>query len=277
MAVSDPTRLCFEGFTLDVAARTLVDAEGREVSLRRSEYELLRAFLAAPGRALSRDHLLEAVAGRHSAPFDRSIDVLIARLRQKIEPEPKEPRLVVTVPGVGYRFAARPRPVPAEGPAAPVAEPTPSPTPPSASPERRQLTVLRCGLCGPALLAARRDPEDLQRLLVAFHARCAAVVQRAGGTVARRLGETVLAYFGHPETHEDAAERAVRAALRLVEAAGDRLQQVVAAERPARRGDEGEQQLVFRAPEGDLPTGRVHQGARRRVEREALETQRRRL
>ncbi|MBV8705001.1 MAG: winged helix-turn-helix transcriptional regulator, partial [Acetobacteraceae bacterium] len=108
MAVSDPTRLCFEGFTLDPAARTLVDATGREVALRRSEYELLRALLAAPGRALSRDHLLEAVAGRRAGPFDRSVDMLVARLRQKIEPEPGRPRLIVTVPGVGYRFAARP-------------------------------------------------------------------------------------------------------------------------------------------------------------------------
>jgi hypothetical protein len=69
MAASDPTKLCFEGFTLDLAARTLVDASGREVALRRSEYELLRAFLAAPGRALGRDHLLDAVASRRSEPF----------------------------------------------------------------------------------------------------------------------------------------------------------------------------------------------------------------
>src|SRR5690348_16945939 len=217
MAVSDPTRLCFEGFTLDPAARTLVDATGREVALRRSEYELLRALLAAPGRALSRDHLLEAVAGRPAEPFDRSVDVLVGQLRRKLEPEPSKPRLIVTVPGVGYRFAARPRPVSAESVETPVA---PTSAPP-ACPERRQLTVLRCGLCGPAVLSARGDPEDLQRLLMAFHAQCAAVIQGAGGTVARRLGETVLAYFGHPETHEDAAERAIRAALRLVKAAGE--------------------------------------------------------
>ncbi|MBV8613209.1 MAG: winged helix-turn-helix domain-containing protein, partial [Acetobacteraceae bacterium] len=216
MESPDPTPLCFEGFTLDPAARTLVDATGREVALRRSEYELLRAFLAAPGRALSRDHLLEAVAGRSSEPFDRSIDVLVGRLRRKIEQEPGKPRLIVTVPGVGYRFALKPQPASAETAIAPVA---PS-VAPSASPERRQLTILRCGLCGPALLAARRDPEDLQRLLVEFHTSCAAIIQSAGGTVAKRLGETVLAYFGYPETHEDAAERAIRTALRLIDAAG---------------------------------------------------------
>ena len=84
MAEADVTALCFAGFTLDMAARILVDAEGREVPLRRSEYELLRALLAAPGRALSRDHLLEAVAGRSSEPFDRSIDVLVGRLRARL-------------------------------------------------------------------------------------------------------------------------------------------------------------------------------------------------
>jgi DNA-binding response OmpR family regulator len=54
MTDADPPPLRFEGFTLDPAAHTLVDASGREVPLRRSEYELLRAFLTAPGRALSR-------------------------------------------------------------------------------------------------------------------------------------------------------------------------------------------------------------------------------
>ncbi len=217
MATTDSSSLRFEGFTLDPAARTLVDAGGRDVALRRSEFELLLAFIAAPGRALSRDHLLEAVAGRRSEPFDRSIDVLVGRLRRKIEPEPSEPRLIVTVPGLGYQFAVKPQPVSAESDATP--KPPASAHP--ASPERRQLTIMRCGLSGPALVSARRDPEDLQRLLVAFHGSCAAVIQRAGGTVAQRLGETVLAYFGYPQAHEDEAERAIRAALRLVETTGE--------------------------------------------------------
>ena len=108
METADQVRLYFEGLTLDLAARTLIDGSGREVSLRRSEYELLRAFVDNPGRALSRDLLLEAVAGRRSEPYDRSIDVLVGRLRRKIEPDPKQPRLILTVPGVGYRFAVKP-------------------------------------------------------------------------------------------------------------------------------------------------------------------------
>jgi class 3 adenylate cyclase len=219
MTTGSPGPVRFADFTLDPAARTLSDPRGRDIALRRSEFELLRAFLAAPGRALTRDHLLEAVAGRHSDPYDRSIDVLVARLRRKIELEPKRPHLIVTVPGVGYRFAGRPQPASGND-AAPVVPSAPSAAR-AAVPERRQLTILCCGLSGPALLAARSDPEDLQRLLMAFHACCSEIIQRAGGTVAKRLGETVLAYFGYPETYEDEAERAVRAALRLIDAVAE--------------------------------------------------------
>jgi adenylate cyclase len=137
METADPVRLQFEGLTLDLAARMLVDGSGREVTLRRSEYELLRAFVGNPGRALSRDFLLEAVAGRRSESYDRSIDVLVGRLRRKIEPEPKRPRLILTVPGMGYRFAVKPHsgslPVDAEIKTAPAPPNLPT------APERRQL------------------------------------------------------------------------------------------------------------------------------------------
>jgi adenylate cyclase len=112
MAVADSVPLHFAGLTLDPAARTLVNARGEFISLRRSELELLLAFVNNPGRALSRDYLLEVVAGRHSDSFDRSIDVLVGRLRRKIEPEPRRPKLIVTVPGIGYRFAIEPNPAP---------------------------------------------------------------------------------------------------------------------------------------------------------------------
>jgi len=116
MAVADPVPLCFGGLTLDQAARTLVNAVGESISLRRSEFELLLAFVDNPGRALGRDYLLEMVAGRHSEAFDRSIDVLVGRLRRKIEREPGQPSLILTVPGVGYRLAVKPYPalLPAE-------------------------------------------------------------------------------------------------------------------------------------------------------------------
>src|SRR6266478_3900418 len=117
MAVADPVPLCFDGLTLDPAARTLLNAGGESISLRRSEFELLLAFVKNPGRALRRDYLLEVVAGRHSEAFDRSIDVLVGRLRRKIEREPGQPKLILTVPGIGYRFSAKPSAavLPAEG------------------------------------------------------------------------------------------------------------------------------------------------------------------
>lgn len=109
-------RVGFAGLVLDIEARALIDASGNDRPLTPSEFSLLVTFVRSPGRALSRDHLLQAVAGREAEQFDRSIDVLVGRLRRKIEPDPKSPRLIVTVPGLGYRFAERP--LPASGPLA---------------------------------------------------------------------------------------------------------------------------------------------------------------
>jgi two-component system OmpR family response regulator len=99
--------LRFEGYTLDAGARTCVDARGQEVTLTRAEFSLLLAFRQKPGRVLSRDELTRVVTGRGAEPEDRSVDVLISRLRRKIEPDQKTPRLIVTVPGEGYRFTAK--------------------------------------------------------------------------------------------------------------------------------------------------------------------------
>ena len=79
--------------------------------------------------------------------------------------------------------------------------------------ERRQLTVLFCDLVGSTALAARLDPEDLRDVMRAYQARCAEVIERFEGHVAKYLGDGVLAYFGWPQAHEDDAERAVRAGL----------------------------------------------------------------
>ncbi len=96
-----PEVLRFEDRTLDLAGRAFLDADGREVQLTRAEFTLLATFVRRPGRVLSRDELRHAVAGRTSEPYDRSIDMLVARLRRKIEPDPKAPRFILTVPGEG--------------------------------------------------------------------------------------------------------------------------------------------------------------------------------
>lgn len=110
-AVRDlPLVLKFEGYTLDGEARTCLDQAGREVTLTRAEFSLLLAFARQPGRVLTRDELSHVVAGRGAEPDDRSVDVLISRLRRKIERDPKAPRIIVTMPGEGYKFTARPVP-----------------------------------------------------------------------------------------------------------------------------------------------------------------------
>ena len=95
----------FATFTLDLDGCLLSRADGREVALTRNEFALLREFVRHPGRVLSRDFLLDALAGKRADPFDRSIDVLVGRLRRKIEPDAKQPTLIVTVAGEGYKFA----------------------------------------------------------------------------------------------------------------------------------------------------------------------------
>jgi adenylate cyclase len=94
----------FADFTLDLDGCSLSSTEGGDIPLTRSEFALLREFVRHPARVLSRDYLLDALAGKRPDPFDRSIDVLVGRLRKKIEADPKEPRLIVTVPSEGYRF-----------------------------------------------------------------------------------------------------------------------------------------------------------------------------
>ena len=82
--------------------------------------------------------------------------------------------------------------------------------------ERCQLTVMFCDLVGSTALASRFDPEDLRDVFGAYHRCVAETVTRFGGFVAKYMGDGVLVYFGYPQAHENDAERAVRAGLKLV-------------------------------------------------------------
>src|SRR5262249_41711916 len=104
-----PVILRIEDCELDLADQTLVDGNGREVRLTRAEAALLRAFVASPCQTLSRDQLRRAVVGQGVEAYDRSVDMLVARLRRKVEPNPKTPRFILCVPGVGYKFAVKPQ------------------------------------------------------------------------------------------------------------------------------------------------------------------------
>jgi two-component system, OmpR family, response regulator len=97
-------RYRFSGWELDRKTRRLTDPTGAPVALTKGEYALLLAFLDAPQRPLSREHLLQATRV-HEDVFDRSIDVQILRLRRKLECDPSAPRVIQTERGVGYVFA----------------------------------------------------------------------------------------------------------------------------------------------------------------------------
>lgn len=97
----------FFGWKLDATGRTLSSPEGRDVLLTPAEFNLLSALALAPGRVLSRSFLLDAVSRTESAASERLIDVLISRLRHKIEPDRGTPRIIITVPGHGYKMVMK--------------------------------------------------------------------------------------------------------------------------------------------------------------------------
>jgi DNA-binding response OmpR family regulator len=101
--------LVFEGFTMSRSRRELVDQSGRIVELTAAEFNLLDLFVSNPARVMSRDHIMDRLKGNEWSAFDRSIDTLVARLRKKIEGDTEHPRLIKTVRGVGYVFAAEVR------------------------------------------------------------------------------------------------------------------------------------------------------------------------
>ena len=96
--------LRFAGFILDLDACVLARESGEIVALTRSEFVLLRFLVSRPGRVASRESLLDAIANRRFAPFDRNVDVVVGRLRRKIEFDPKRPSAHHHRAGEGYRF-----------------------------------------------------------------------------------------------------------------------------------------------------------------------------
>ena len=106
-APAEAGRFVFGGYTLHLAERRLVDADGEEVPLTGGEFALLQALLEAAPRIVSRDDLLERTQGREPHAFDRAVDNQVSRLRRKIEPDPKAPTLIKTHRGGGYALAAR--------------------------------------------------------------------------------------------------------------------------------------------------------------------------
>ncbi|MGE7955103.1 response regulator [Pseudomonas sp. NPDC089530] len=104
-AISRPVKQ-FAAWTLDTDRRRLIDRAGDETLLTHGEYQLLSVFLRNSGHTLSRDQLMDQIRNREWVPSDRSIDVLVGRLRRKLHDDPAEPQLIITIHGAGYLFTA---------------------------------------------------------------------------------------------------------------------------------------------------------------------------
>lgn len=109
--VSDRQHDClwFDDWRLDLTRRVLYNPDDQPVNLTFGEFNLLESLVSSANRVLSRDSLLESTRGADSESFDRSIDVLILRLRRKLEVNPKQPRYILTERGLGYVFRAQVR------------------------------------------------------------------------------------------------------------------------------------------------------------------------
>ena len=101
----DGQQIAVDGLRIDLARRA-VEVRDRPVQLTYVEFELLRTLASSPGVVFSRQRLLEALWGGSDYREPRTIDVHVRHLREKLEPDPSEPRYLQTVRGAGYRFAA---------------------------------------------------------------------------------------------------------------------------------------------------------------------------
>jgi DNA-binding response OmpR family regulator len=99
--------LRFEGWQLDIGRRQLTAADGTEVALTTGEFDMLALLAKQPGRVFPREMLMDKTRGRNLDAFDRTIDAQIARLRKKIERDPKRPVLIKSIRGVGYVFTGK--------------------------------------------------------------------------------------------------------------------------------------------------------------------------
>jgi len=100
-----PSDLIHAGDVVLDVPRMRTEVAGRPVELTATEFGLLRTLAASPGRIFTRSQLLDAVRGVAFESYERAVDSHIKNLRRKLEPDPREPRYVLTVYGVGYRFA----------------------------------------------------------------------------------------------------------------------------------------------------------------------------
>ncbi len=97
-------RLRFAGWTLNIDSRELINPAGDEVHITRSEFQLLAALGRNPGNVVKREALVDAISGVTDGPTERNLDTYMNRLRRKIEKDPKQPDIIQTLKGVGYKL-----------------------------------------------------------------------------------------------------------------------------------------------------------------------------
>jgi class 3 adenylate cyclase/predicted ATPase len=235
----------FKGFTLDLRRGCLRGPDG-EIELRPKSFEILRYLVENAGRLVPKNEIMNVVWPNVIVTGD-SLARCVSDVRLALGDRGQ--RIIRTVPRRGYLFAVptcltEAEAISADRPAGgfglsdneittddasgvvSMRDPAPNRDPSgpallkagSRSSERRQLTVICCGLVGSTALASRLDPEDLRVLFADYHRCCIDLIGRFGGMVAAFSGDRVLAYFGYPEAHENDAERAVRSGLALIDA-----------------------------------------------------------
>jgi len=104
-APSSSHRIEFEGWSLDSKKRLLINPEHAAERLPEGEFKLLHSLISSPGQVLSRDQLMDAIHDREWTPNDRSVDVMVGRLRRKLQDNPTDPHFILTAHGAGYVFA----------------------------------------------------------------------------------------------------------------------------------------------------------------------------
>lgn len=104
-------QLLFGRWSLNITTRELISKDKMYVQLSNAEFRLLWEFLQSPNKLLTRDQLMDGARGKHCEAFDRSIDLLVSRLRQKLRDHPNSPTLIKTIRGEGYIFTERVKPL----------------------------------------------------------------------------------------------------------------------------------------------------------------------
>ena len=214
----------FHDFELDLKASRL-SRNGDLVHLERIPLELLCLLVERRGQTVTRDQILEWIWGKRVfIDSENAINTAVRKIRRALNDDVNAPRFIFTIPGKGYRFiAAVSEP---DSTAALIRQPETVatdhgfrsiPMTDSQAAERRHLTVLVCELMTTAGPAPQPDPEDWWENVAAYHRAAIVSIERYGGYVGSYRGDAMMGCFGWPTAHDNDAERAVLAALAIIE------------------------------------------------------------